>query len=115
MPFSYDPTQLDEALYQVRKLIPDKVEGRGPGPEGANFDDDEILDFYANEGSVNATVAACLENLANDWASFALSERAGEVDFDAKGVSDMFAKRAKEWRQKPDGGDGAKSANFRVD
>lgn len=114
MPFSYNPTQLDETLNKVRQLLPDKVEGRGPGPDGANFDDDEITSLYAREGSLNATVAACLEILANDWASFALSERAGEVNFDAKAVSDTFAKRAKEWRAKPDGGDGSKAANFRV-
>lgn len=116
MPFSYDPTTLTAPLNKIRKLIPDKVEGRGPGPEGANFDDDEILDFYTDEGSsINAAVAAALENLASDWASFALSERAGEVSFDAKEVSDTFADRAAEWRQKPGGGDGAKSARFRVD
>lgn len=116
MPFSYSVVDLDLPLNKIRKLIPDKVEGRGPGPEGANFDDEEITDFYTDEGSsINAAVAAALENLANDWTSFALSERAGEVSFDAKEVAEQFAKRAAEWRQKPGGGDGAKAARFRVD
>ncbi len=107
MAFTYD---LTTNRGKVRLNIGDTVANSGPRPDKRNYSDDEIDHFISTETAGNtAATAFGFEILANEWASYALSERGGEGSFDAKEVSDQYLDIAQEWRNKPDGGTGGRS------
>lgn len=113
MAFSYDDA-LTESLDKVRFAIGDTERDKGPRPDGRNFSDAEIAYLLTTESSVvNAAIALAFETLRDEWASFTVAEKEGDVSFDAKAVSDQFDKSAKHWRAKSDTII-AKPAKFRV-
>lgn len=107
MAFTYDLTTNRGV---VRFNIGDTVENAGPRPDKRNFSDAEIDYLIATE-TVGTTAASALgfETLASEWGAYTMSEREGEVNFDAKEVSDQFFELANYWRNKPGGGTGGNS------
>ena len=108
MTFTYDPTKLQtDPATQVRLLLGDTVSGRGPRPNGRNFEDGEIA-FFLSETGNDPYLAAALaaETLASEWASAAdvavgpRRERLGQI-------SRQWERRAKRWRAMK-GGAGAR-------
>jgi len=88
----------------IRLRIGDTQFDAGPRPDRRNFSDEEIAQILSDEGATrNAAIAGIFEILTNEWAAYALSEREGEVQFDAKVLADEFRKQAKIWRLKPGG------------
>lgn len=107
MAFTYDLTT-DRGI--VRLGLGDTVENAGPRPDKRNYSDAEIDYFIATETAGNtAATALGFETLASEWGAYAITEREGEVGFDAKTVSDQYFKLAQYWRSKPDGGTGGGS------
>lgn len=107
MAFTYDLTT-DRGV--VRFNLGDTVENAGPRPDKRNFSDAEIDYLIAEETDGNtAATALGFETLASEWASYTLSEREGEVSFDAKKVSDQYLEIALNWRNRPGGGTGGGS------
>lgn len=100
---------------KVRLNIGDTVVNAGPRPDKRNYADNEIDHFIDTETEGNtAATAFAFEILANEWAAYTISEREGEVSFDAKEVSDQYLDIANEWRNKPDGGTGGRSLSAGV-
>lgn len=94
----------------VRFNLGDTVENQGPRPDKRNFSDAEIDYLIATEtAGTTAATALGFETLASEWAAYTISESEGEVDFDAKEVSDQYFSLANYWRSKPDGGTGGGS------
>lgn len=112
MAFTYD---LTTNRGKVRLAIGDTVENAGPRPDKRNFSDTEI-DYFVDTETDGNTAASALgfEILASEWAAYAISEREGEVSFDAKEVSDQYLDLANEWRNKPDGGTGGRTLSAGV-
>lgn len=112
MAFTYD---LTTNRGKVRFNIGDTVENSGPRPDKRNFSDAEI-DYLIDTETDGNTAASALafEILASEWAAYALTEREGEVSFDAKEVSDQYLDIANEWRNKPGGGTGGRSLSAGV-
>lgn len=107
MAFTYN---LTTNLGKVRLNLGDTVENSGPRPDKRNFADAEVEHFISTETAGNtAATAFGFEILASEWGSYAISEREGEVSFDAKEVSEQYLDIAQEWRNKPDGGTGGRS------
>jgi hypothetical protein len=107
MAFTYD---LTTNRGKVRLNIGDTVENSGPRPDRRNFSDEEVDHFISTETEgITAATAFVFEILANEWAAYAISEKEGEVSFDAKEVSDQYLDIANEWRSKPGGGTGGRS------
>jgi hypothetical protein len=102
MSFTYDDT-LTSNLSRVRFAIGDTVASAGPRPDKRNFSDAELTYLLATETTVNASAAAAFEILSSEWTAYSLSEREGEVSFDAKGMAAEYKTRALEWRAKPGG------------
>lgn len=112
MTFAYDLTTNRGV---VRFNIGDTVENSGPRPDKRNFSDAEIDYLIATETEGNTAASALgFEILTSEWAAYAISEREGEVGFDAKEVSDKYGKIANEWRNKPNGGTGGRSLSAGV-
>lgn len=107
MAFTYDLTT-DGGV--VRLNIGDTVENSGPRPDKRNFSDEEIDYLITTEtAGLPAATALGFETLASEWGAYTISEREGEVNFDAKEVSDQYFSLANYWRNKPDGGTGGNS------
>ena len=107
MAFTYDLTT-NRGI--VRLNLGDTVENQGPRPDKRNFSDAEIDYLIATETAGNtAATALGFETLASEWGAYTLSEREGEVSFDAKEVSDQYFSLANYWRSKPGGGTGGGS------
>ena len=107
MAFTYDLTT-DRGV--TRFNIGDTIESSGPRPDKRNFSDEEVDYLLATEtAGTTAASALAFEILANEWASYALSEDEGEVSFDAKEVSDQYLEIASNWRNRPNGGTGSNS------
>lgn len=101
MAFTYDQTQLTVFRNRLRLRIGDVVEFQGPRPDGRNFSDAELDSLKTDESdSFNGTIAAVFEILATEWTQYALSEKEGDLAFDAKGVADKYTKLAAEYRVK---------------
>lgn len=101
MAFTYDQAQLTQFRNRLRLRIGDVVENQGPRPDGRNFSDAELDSLKTDESSsFNGTIAAVFEILATEWSQYALTEKEGDLSFDAKGVADKYAKRAAEYRVK---------------
>lgn len=112
MAFTYDLTT-NKGI--IRFNIGDTVENSGPRPDKRNFSDEEIDYFLATETEGNVAASAlAFEILANEWAAYTISEREGEIFFDAKEVSDQYLDIANEWRNKPGGGTGGRSLSAGV-
>ena len=98
----------------VRFHIGDTEGDKGPRPDGRNFTDAEIAQLLSAESDVvNAAIALGFETLRDEWAPFALSEKEGDVSYDAKAVYDKFDQSASFWRAKSDT-QIKKAAKFRV-
>ncbi len=113
MAFTYD---LATNIGKVRLNLGDKVQGSGPWPDGANFQDEEVTQILTQEGGdVMRAVAACCEILANAWSALA-SVGIGPRREEFNHVSEMFAQRAEKLRATYGGEARAVSAEFkRVD
>lgn len=112
MAFTYDLTT-DRGI--VRFNIGDTMENAGPRPDKRNFTDAEIDYLIATEIDGNTAASALgFETLASEWASYTISEKEGEVSFDAKEVSDQYLDIASEWRNRPNGGTGGRSLSAGV-
>lgn len=93
---------------KVRFHIGDTQEDAGPRPDKRNFSDNEIAFALDTEDDrINGTVAYLLEILANEWTAYAIQEREGEVQMDAKEVAANYREQAAFWRTKPGGADEA--------
>ncbi len=104
MAFTYADTLLT-ARDAIRLHIGDSVSAKGPRPDKRNFSDAEIAFFLSEEGDrVNGAIAHAFEVLASEWTSYALAEKEGDVDFDAKEVAAGYRAQAAIWRKKPGGG-----------
>jgi len=113
MAFFYDDA-LTENRDKVRFSLGDTERNRGPRPDGRNFSDAEIAYLLTAESDVvDAAIAFGFETLRDEWASFSVSEKEGDVSFDAKKVRDDYDKAASHWRKKSDTRI-QKSAKFRV-
>ncbi len=88
---------------KIRLRIGDTQADEGPRPDRRNFSDGEIDFVLTEETTITACIAHCFEILRDEWTPFALSERAKDATFDAKGVADNFASLALFWRAKPGG------------
>lgn len=107
MAFTYDLTT-DRGI--IRFNLSDTVENAGPRPDKRNYSDAEIDYLIATEtAGTTAATALGFETLASEWGAYTISEREGEVSFDAKEVSDQYFDLAKYWRGKPGGGTGGGS------
>lgn len=103
MAFTYSDA-LTTSRDKIRLRIGDTQASAGPRPDKRNFSDAEISFVLTEESdSVNAAIAHCFEILANEWTAYSLSEREGEVQFDASQVAANYRLRAAEWRAKPGG------------
>jgi hypothetical protein len=73
MAFSYDLANADNNIKIVSRIrlgIGDHVEDSGPQPDATNYQDEEILQIYDDEGSDESrTQARLLEMLAVTWAT----------------------------------------------
>lgn len=104
MPITYD---LTTDAGKVRLHLGDTVDGVGPRPDKRNFSDAEITYLLAAETTVTAAVALGFETLSGEWAAYSIQEREGDVSYDAKGLAEVYAELADDWRDKPDGGNGS--------
>jgi len=101
MAFTYD---IATARGKVRFNLGDGTQDKGPRPRKNNFSDAEIDYFLTTQsGGINKSVAMGLETLGNEWLSYSLSEKEGDLAYDAKGLADAFFRRAKDWWTTPDG------------
>lgn len=110
MAFTYSDT-LSTNRDKIRLRVGDTQQNAGPRPDKRNFSDAEITFVLAEESTVNASIAHIFEILANEWAAYAISEREGDVNFDAKEVADEFRKQAVIWRNKPGGASEAENSS----
>lgn len=101
MAFTYNLSHSDatkQIVSQIRLRIGDTIRDRGPLPNGANLQDEEIDQLYSDEGShVMRTVAACLELLATQWAAHAGSYRLGPESEESK-ASERYQQAAEKVR-----------------
>ena len=101
MAFTYD---IATDRGQVRLSLGDYTENKGPRPRKNNFSDAEIDYFLTTQSNgINRSVAKGLNILGNEWLAYSIAEKEGEVDYDAKGLADVFFRRARELANIPDG------------
>jgi hypothetical protein len=106
MSFSYDLTASGTALVvaRVRLDIGDTIQNDGVRRNGGNFSDEEILDFYSREGSVQAaTSARACETLVREWAP-AVDEQAGPIRHSYSQAAARWEKAAAAFRLVAGGG-----------
>src|SRR3990172_5663739 len=102
MAFTYDITT-DRG--KVRFGLGDSTQDKGPRPRKNNFSDAEIDYFLTTQsGGINKSVAMGPDMLGNEWLSYSLAEKDHDLSYDAKGLADVFFRRAKELSSTPDGG-----------
>ena len=101
MSFLFDLSNADYGVHRrslLRLLIGDTVEGDGPRPNRANFQDDELDAFVLLEAdNLDRAAARAIEALAAQWARYAGSYRLGPESEEMR-QSAAFADRAKEMR-----------------
>lgn len=88
---------------KIRLRIGDTVEDNGPRPDRRNFSDEELTFVLSEETTVSASIAHCLEILANEWTAYDLSEKNDLIGFDAKGLAEEYRNQAAVWRRKAAG------------
>ena len=78
MAFTYDITT-DRG--RIRRLVGDTILDTGALPDGVNFSDAEIDEFFSMEGNhIQRAAALALESLASAWAAEAGRYRSGPED-----------------------------------
>ncbi len=101
MSFLFDLSNADYGVHRrslLRLLIGDTVEGDGPRPNRANFQDEELDAFALLEAdNLERTAARAIEALAAQWARYAGSYRLGPESEEMR-QSAAFADRAKDMR-----------------
>lgn len=103
MTFTY-VGDLSTNLDKIRFYAGDTQSNAGPRPDKRNFTDEEIAALLTIESSeVNATIASLFETLASEWTSYALSESADKVSYNARNVAENYFNLSQEWRSKPGG------------
>ncbi|NIQ08547.1 MAG: hypothetical protein GWO23_02200 [Gammaproteobacteria bacterium] len=95
--FDYDDT-LATDKDKVRFFIGDKVQDKGPLPQGENFSDDEINGLITSEGSWEAAVAAAFETLAAKWVTLP-SFQADNFSISRSHIAKNFQAQAELWRK----------------
>ncbi len=99
--FAQNPSVSD--VTQIRFEIGDTLEGYGILPDGSNFSDEEIEMVFDREAEdVFRTVAALCENLSVRYAAIA-TQSVGPRSEQLGAISDMYAKRAAELRDRHGG------------
>lgn len=97
MPFNYDESSEDAniiTITAIRREIGDFTENDGILPGSANFQDEQLLAFYASEGSHTQRAAAnALESAARLWAAQPV-ERLGNITNDPKAIADNLRQEA---------------------
>lgn len=88
MAFTYDESETADsnimAITAIRREIGDFIENDGILPGAANFQDDQLLAFYAAENSHTQRAAAnALESAARRW-STQIAEKLGNMTQDPK-------------------------------
>lgn len=102
MAFTFDlsATGDDLLVSEIRLFIGDTVENSGIKPNGANFQDDEILTFYNKEGNhQRRAAAAALEAAAAAWSAHAGRYKLGPEDQESM-QAEMFSNQAKTLRDR---------------
>lgn len=100
MSFTYNEA-LTTDRDKVRFRIGDTQANAGPRPDKRNFSDAEIAFVLSEEGSrVNGAIAHSFEILASEWTAWALRDKEGETEIDAKEVSSYYSELALTWRAK---------------
>lgn len=94
---------LTEDRDKVRFRIGDTQEDAGPRPDKRNFSDDEITFLLTDEGNVVGAIGQAFEVLANEWESYSIEEKEGEVSFDAKEKAQDYDRRAAKYPHKSGG------------
>ncbi|GIK36563.1 MAG: hypothetical protein BroJett011_03960 [Chloroflexota bacterium] len=103
MAFTYDET-LATDRDKVRFRTGDTQQTAGPRPDKRNFSDAEIAAVLDDEDDrVNGAIASIFETLASEWTAWALVDKEGEAQIDAKEVAKGYREQAKIWRAKPGG------------
>ncbi len=102
MTFSYSDA-LTTDRDKVRLRIGDTQRDAGPRPDKRNFSDEEISFLLTDEGNVVGAIGQAFEVLANEWESFSISERLGEVNYDAKEKAQDYDRRAAKYPHKSGG------------
>lgn len=104
MSFNYDLSSSDSNIVLVSKIrlrVGDTIENRGPRPgllSTTNFSDEEILSFYADEGSNRQRAAAgILEALASEWGKRAGFRKTGPESEDGR-QAEFYTKEAAKLR-----------------
>ena len=101
MAFTYD---IATGRGKVRFNLGDATQDKGPRPRKNNFSDAEIDYLLTTQSNgINKSVAMGLEALGNEWLSYSLAEKDHDLSYDAKGLANVFFKRAKDWWNTPDG------------
>jgi len=102
MTFTYD---ISSNRGRTRLILGDSTEDKGPRPRKNNFSDAEIDYFLATQGNgINKSAAMGLDILGTEWLSYSLAEKDHDLSYDAKGLADVFFRRAKQLWNTPDGG-----------
>lgn len=66
---------------RIRRLVGDAIEDMGALPDGVNFQDAEIDEFFSMEGNhIQRAAALALESLESAWAAEAGRYRSGPED-----------------------------------
>lgn len=103
MTVTFDLGNGNRAVYrrsQLRLLIGDTDEGKGPRLDGGNFDDAELDAFFELEGdSMGRAQALALETLAAEWSRSAGQYRLGP-ESETSQQAEAFAARAALAREK---------------
>jgi len=113
MAFTYDEA-LTTDRDKVRLRIGDTQVNAGPRPDKRNFSDAEVSFLLSDEGTVSGAIGQSFEILAAEWESYSISEREGEVNYDAKNKAQDYDKRAKKYPHKLGGLDSTFGLNYRA-
>ena len=102
MAFTFNLSQTGNLLIisKIRLNTGDKVENEGILPKGTNFQDDEILSLYTDEGShLQRASAAVMEAAAARWSAYAGRYGLGPENEEFYQAQE-FRKQAAELRQR---------------
>lgn len=100
MAFTFDLSAIGDTLIlsKIRLHSGDSVAGEGILPGGTNFQDDELLTLYHEEGRhVQRATAAALETAATRWSAYSGRYRLGPED-EAYGQAREFREQAAQLR-----------------
>ena len=100
MGFTYDISSTDSDTLNIAKVRLEagdsKAEPWGMRPDGLNYQDEEILYFYEQEGQhIGRAATRVVETAANEWATVAQNMRIGE-HWEAGQQAAMLRRRARD-------------------